>query len=206
MLVQFPLLFLLSLSFPCRQALLGRTCLICPTRFLDCAVQLIQLWHNLCAPLHALCGITQCMSNYCTVQCQFFASNLEKFTPGKKIYTDAASGVSDKYQVCTVHHHHHSASSSSWPSVNISTIFFTIFVKNLILFCRSLTHFGPILAYFWPFFCLLCAYRFCLTSHPHMRINPHESAFAWQWKSWSDDGDTDTDTQSPFQLIDLAHP
>ena len=100
-----------------RQALLGRTRLICPTRFLDCAVQLIHL----CAALHALCGITQSMSNYCTVQCQFFASNLEKFTPGKKYYTDAVSGVSDKYQICTVHHliiitvhhHHHDLASIS---------------------------------------------------------------------------------------------
>ena len=95
-----------------RQALLGRTRLICPTRFLDCAVQLIHL----CAALHALCGITQSMSNYCTVQCQFFASNLEKFTPGKKYYTDA-SLTNIRYAQCiiiiTVHHHHHDLASIS---------------------------------------------------------------------------------------------
>ena len=47
-----------------------------------------------------------------------------------------------------------------WP---IFDRFLTIFVKNFNRFCRILTHFGPILFYFWPcFFCLLCAYRFCL--------------------------------------------
>ena len=34
-----------------------------------------------------------------TVNCQIFALNLKKFTPAKKIYTSAARGARDKYQV-----------------------------------------------------------------------------------------------------------
>merc|ERR1711952_233417 len=33
-------------------------------------------------------------------KCQFFALNLKKFTPARKIYTDGVSRVSDNYQVC----------------------------------------------------------------------------------------------------------
>ena len=53
------------------------------------------------------------MSNYYTTQCQFFAFNLEKFTPGRKIYMDTVPGVLDKYQVCLSCHAVHSNSSSN---------------------------------------------------------------------------------------------
>ena len=48
-----------------------------------------------CVVLHRVCQITTQYSD------NFFTSNLEKFTPGKKIYTDAVLGVLDKYQVCS---------------------------------------------------------------------------------------------------------
>ena len=36
---------------------------------------------------------------------QFFALHLKKFTPAKKIYTGAARGARDKYEVCQGYHH-----------------------------------------------------------------------------------------------------
>ena len=52
-----------------------------------------------------MCGITYIVWYYTEYvkllhsTVTIFMSNLEKFTPGQKIYTDAVLGVLDKYQV-----------------------------------------------------------------------------------------------------------
>ena len=70
--------------------------------------------------------------------CQFFALNLWKFTPAKKIYTGAARGARDKYEVWTRDQRTRLAKQVAWESSALETTLVIYSLMNCTLQVRKI--------------------------------------------------------------------